>query len=137
MRTETSCMVITGLDHVNINTEKPKETVEFYSKVLGFTNTPESRPPSVVPGTWMCSLGYPTLHINFIDSKIEKSTGCIDHIAFKAENASHVEKNVSQLKIPYEISQSKERDLVQLFLFDPNGIKIELNITEVDEQVDK
>ena len=46
-------MGITGLDHINIDTSKPDETVAFYEDVLGLENRPQDRPDFGFPGAWL------------------------------------------------------------------------------------
>ncbi len=122
------------LDHININTKLPDETVDFYSQVLGFINSPELRPGGSIPGTWMFISGKSVLHINFVDNLKDKSfaesTGCIDHIAFTAKNSLNIKKTLEEFQIPYKLIETKDRHLTQFFFYDPNGIKIELNVHE-------
>ena len=45
-------MQLERLDHYNITTSKPDETIAFYCEVLGFENIPERRPDFGTPGAW-------------------------------------------------------------------------------------
>ncbi len=131
-------MRINRLDHYNIRTTKPKQTLHFYSEVLGLKNAPERRPPSVNPGTWILVDDHPAIHINFIDpdttgidgadGQTENRTGPLDHIAFEASGYMEFESTFNRLGIAYRKFERPEIDLCQLFLHDPNGVKIEINI---------
>ena len=58
--------------------------------------------------------------------------GVIDHIGFRTtglhEMISHLEKN----NIEFKERQVDDQGLYQLFLFDPNGVKIELNFANAE-----
>ena len=57
-------MSVGVLDHYNVSTRKPDETVRFYEDILGFMNGP--RPPFDFPGAWLYSAGHAVLHLNDI-----------------------------------------------------------------------
>ena len=44
-------MAIKSLDHVNIRTSKARETMNFYTEILGFSDG--FRPPFNFPGAWL------------------------------------------------------------------------------------
>lgn len=126
-------MNIKNLDHFNIRTSKPEQTVEFYTEVLGLTNAPERRPASMNPGTWILVDGYPAIHVNFVtqdQSNIDTGfpTGSLDHVAFEGSGYEAYEALFQQRGIDYRKQQRPEINLCQLFLRDPNGVKIEINI---------
>ena len=78
-------MSVGVLDHYNVSTRKPKETVQFYEEVLGFVNGP--RPQFNFPGAWLYSAGHAVLHLNDIsetDMRQRPDTGVINHIAFSS-----------------------------------------------------
>ena len=53
--------MISGLDHINIETNNLEETVRFYEEVLGFEN--EVRPPFDFLGAWLYAGGHPVIHL--------------------------------------------------------------------------
>lgn len=126
-------MKINRLDHYNIRTSKPDETLRFYLDVLGLQNAPERRPPSKNPGTWLLVDDYPAIHVNFVDadqsnSDLNNPTGALDHIAFEASGYREYETIFEREGLDYRKVERPEIDLCQLFLHDPNGVKIEINI---------
>lgn len=121
-------MKLNSLDHYNIRTSRPDETVEFYCHVLGMTDGAHLRPPSESPGTWLLVNNHPALHINFIKESLGDVTGPIDHIAFEASGVEQFENKLNELGIHYNKVEQPAVGLTQLFLRDPNGIKLELNI---------
>jgi len=101
-------MAIAGIDHINIDTDRLDETVQFYSEVLGF----ESRAkPSGNPGVWLYVDEQPLVHVNLVES-VEKvpATGHFNHIT-------------------YRYVESPELGRTQIFTHDPNGIQVELHIS--------
>jgi hypothetical protein len=60
-------------------------------------------------------------------SEAESGTGVIDHIAFRASGLGETLQRLQRLKIDFKERQVDDQGLYQVFFFDPNGIKIELN----------
>jgi hypothetical protein len=54
-------------------------------------------------------------------------TGAIDHIAFRATGLRGMLEHLKKEKVPFTQRRANGQALFQLFFFDPNGIKIELN----------
>ncbi len=127
---EPKKMNLASLDHYNIETVKPVETVWFYTEVLGMENAPDKRPNMGGPGTWLMISGHPAVHVNFVTEDLANKTGAIDHIAFVASGYQELEANFSRHKVPYKKVDRPDFNGCQLFLVDPNEIKIELNIRD-------
>jgi catechol 2,3-dioxygenase-like lactoylglutathione lyase family enzyme len=51
----------------------------------------------------------------------------IDHVAFRATDLDDTIAHLNRLGIAYKERQVNDQGLYQLFLFDPNGVKVELN----------
>lgn len=126
-------MKINELDHYNFNTDNPAATLDFYTKILGLEGAPEGMRPSSSPGAWIMIGQRAGIHINFVDSEhqgVGNDTGPIDHIAFDASGYQAFELLFREKNIEYRKVARPEINLVQLFLHDPNGIKIEMNIRD-------
>jgi len=54
-------------------------------------------------------------------------TGALDHIAFRATGLRAMLEHLNKEKIGFTQRRANGQALFQLFLYDPNGIKIELN----------
>jgi catechol 2,3-dioxygenase-like lactoylglutathione lyase family enzyme len=121
-------MTLHRLDHYNIETVLPEETVAFYTEVLGLTNAPERRPQFGQPGTWILVGDHPAIHINFVDADKTGPTGAIDHIAFVGSGYDDLRSRLTDAGASFETVESPEIDLKQIFVRDPNGVKIEINI---------
>ena len=121
-------MTLHRLDHYNIETVLPEETVAFYTEVLGLTNAPERRPPVGQPGTWILVGDHPAIHVNFVGEDRSGPTGSIDHIAFQGSGYEEMRSRLAESGASYEVVESPQFDLKQIFVMDPNGVKIEINI---------
>ena len=116
------------LDHYNIETVRPEETVAFYCDVLGCVNAPDRRPAVPVPGTWLLVDGHPAIHVNFVDDDRAAPTGAIDHVAFEASGYLDMRDRLDELGVDYETVESPQLDLMQIYVVDPNQIRVEINI---------
>ncbi|MEP7112204.1 MAG: VOC family protein [Ilumatobacteraceae bacterium] len=121
-------MALHRLDHYNIDTVVPGETVAFYTEVLGLTNAPERRPPVAQPGTWFLVGDHPAIHVNYVDAVKASSTGAIDHIAFEGSGFDEMRAHLTATGTTYEVVESPQFDLKQIYIVDPNGVRIEINI---------
>lgn len=123
-------MTINALDHYNIQTARLDETVEFYVDVLGFANG--YRPGVRGTGAWLYAGGRPYVHINVIDDDMAGPTGPINHVAFETANEpgdyETMQQRLTERGLPFEVNDSRpDIPLRQIFLHDPNGIRLELN----------
>ncbi|HEY0519964.1 MAG TPA: VOC family protein [Ilumatobacteraceae bacterium] len=121
-------MALHRLDHYNIETVVPEETVRFYTEVLGLTNAPERRPAVGQPGTWILVGDHPAIHVNFVDADRSGRTGSIDHVAFEGSGFEQMRAHLTEAGASYDVVESPQFDLKQIYVMDPNGIRIEINI---------
>jgi catechol 2,3-dioxygenase-like lactoylglutathione lyase family enzyme len=128
-------MVLRRLDHYNIETVRPEETVAFYCDVLGCVNAPERRPTFVVPGAWLLVDDHPAIHVNFVEEDRAGTTGAIDHVAFSATGYLEMCAHLDELGIEFETVELPQMDLMQIFVIDPNQIRVEINIRGENEAV--
>ena len=59
-------------------------------------------------------------------------TGVIDHIGFRTTGLHEMIEHLTKNKINFKERQVNDQGLYQLFLFDPNGVKIELNFANAE-----
>ena len=120
---------ITGIDHVNIDTSCPDETIAFYSEVLGLENRPEQRPDFGFPGAWLFLAERAVVHLNFIDDDGRSSaTSAFNHIAFEGHDFGGMQALLDRQGLKYQSSERPEIALKQIFVDDPNGVRVEINI---------
>lgn len=115
---------IDGIDHYTIRAGDIQATVRFYVDILGLRDG--ARPPFASAGAWLYGGDAPIVHLVGADGDIAAGTGPIDHIAFSAHDYDGFTKRLRELKIPHDLAQVPDRALRQIFLTDPNGIKVEL-----------
>jgi catechol 2,3-dioxygenase-like lactoylglutathione lyase family enzyme len=60
-------------------------------------------------------------------SQATEGSGVIDHIGFRATGLDDTIAHLTKLGIEFKERQVNDQGLYQLFLFDPNGVKVELN----------
>ena len=123
-------MTIKTLDHYNIQTARLQDTVAFYVEILGFSKG--YRPGVRGTGAWLYADGRPYVHINVIDDDLAGPTGPINHVAFETANEpgdfEAMQAKLAEHGLPFEVNDSRPRiPLRQIFLHDPNGIRLELN----------
>ena len=122
-------MGITGLDHINIDTSKPDETVAFYQDVLGLENRPQDRPDFGFPGAWLFLGDTAVVHLNFIDEDDRfAQRSAFNHIAFEGSDFAAMCSVLDDCGLKYRTSERPEISLSQIFVDDPNGVRVEVKI---------
>ncbi len=120
---------ITGLDHINIDTAKPDETVAFYEQVLGLENRPNDRPDFGFPGAWLFLGDTAVVHLNFVEDDGRSTLrSAFNHIAFEGDDFDGMCALLDERGLKYRTSERPEISLSQIFVNDPNGVRVEVNI---------
>jgi catechol 2,3-dioxygenase-like lactoylglutathione lyase family enzyme len=132
-------MPLTQLEHYLVLTDDLDGTRDFYRDALGLREG--ARPPLGFPGYWLYVGDVPCIHIAEWNTYRTHSiaagigvtapapgTGPLDHIAFNAVDLSAVKARLAAHKIEYSVNEVPKAGLIQLFLKDPNGLKIEINV---------
>lgn len=127
-----------SFDHYLLFTNDLEKTVEWYSKVLGIK--PGPTPEFDVPVHWLYLDNKPIIHaaernpdnqiesyIGKVDYKEEAGSGLIDHIAFNSTGLNKMLKRLDTLGVEYTEHRVDTDSRYQIFFFDPNGVKIELD----------
>ena len=118
-------MPVRGLYHCHIDTRDLAGTIAFYQDVLGMTLG--NRPAFDVPGAWMCVKGHAVIHVNEVEEAKAGETGPVDHVAFEADDFDCMCERLRRLGVSYEVVDSRpKRPLRQIYLRDPNSVRIEL-----------
>ncbi|HEY5070623.1 MAG TPA: VOC family protein [Caulobacteraceae bacterium] len=119
-------MALSRLDHVTVNCVDLDRSRAFYSQALGLSEG--HRPPFDFPGAWFYLGDRPVVHlVGAPPSDRSLAPGAFDHLAFEAGD---FEGTLSRLRglglTPAEAAVPGAR-LRQIFVHDPDGVKIELN----------
>ena len=117
-----------SLDHHNIRTSKTRETMNFYTEILDFSEG--FRPPFNFPGAWLYAGESAVIHLVFGDSEPSDNNNPVDHIAFEASGYQETMQRLESANWEYRCSDVPDRKIRQIFLVDPNGVKLELNFKE-------
>ena len=133
-------MRLTHIEHFLVAADDIDATRDWYARVLGMQ--PGPHPDFGFPVHWMYVGGVDIVHIGPSGKSagdIQKKylgrtsqdagsgTGAIDHIAFRATGLRAMLQHLQKNKISFTQRRANGQALFQMFLYDPNGIKIELN----------
>jgi catechol 2,3-dioxygenase-like lactoylglutathione lyase family enzyme len=114
------------LEHYLVLTDDLEATRDFYCLALGLREGP--RPPLGFPGYWLYVGDTPSIHVAEWVSERAPGTGPLDHIAFNAVDCAAVQAALSAYGVEFAVNEAEGAVLTQLFLKDPNGLKVEINI---------
>lgn len=146
-------MNISKLAHYSIRTTDLPASLKFYTEVIGLRNG--WRPPFKFPGHWLyldekdgIEGDQGSVHLIGVDpvdpsglieamgdKDIESlhGSGAVDHVAFFALNREEVRENLTRLGVPYRERTVPTLKVHQIFLEDPSGLVVELNIPFLDD----
>ena len=136
-RFPTKGIVPHKLGHVAFFVTDVKHVTRFYCEVLGLRTGP--RPPFDFEGYWIYVGDVAAVHVagqasyeetgRLVDVVKERhGSGSVDHIAFAADNWDELVASFDRHGVKYRATQVPGSDLRQLFVLDPDGIQIEINI---------
>ena len=133
-------MPLTHIEHVLVAADDIDATRDWYARVLGMK--PGPHPDFGFPVHWMYIGESDVVHIGpsarmagdnqkkylgRTSQASEAGTGAIDHIAFRATGLREMMAHLKAEGIEFRQRRANGQALFQLFFYDPNGIKIELN----------
>jgi catechol 2,3-dioxygenase-like lactoylglutathione lyase family enzyme len=118
-------MTIEGMNHFTVLTDDVPKTVGFYGSVLGLV--PGERPNLNFPGAWLYAQGQAILHIVGGRPQEALRPGVIDHIAFSARGLAATLQNLTAHQVEYICRRQVGSGAWQVFFFDPNGARVELD----------
>ena len=118
-------MTIAGMNHFTVLTDDVERTVRFYGDVLGLRAGP--RPAFNFPGAWLYAAEEPILHVIGGRSKNELNAGVIDHMAFTGRDLVATLATLKAQGIEHDCRRLVNSGVWQVFFFDPNGAKIEVD----------
>ncbi|AZS19273.1 MULTISPECIES: VOC family protein [unclassified Caulobacter] len=117
--------MIVRMDHFTVMTDRLTETLDFYA-MLGLTMGP--RPDFGVGGAWLYVGDHPLLHIVETTRMPEPRRGALDHMAFFAQGFQAAAARIAAAGLTYRVIRTpRPFSFWQLFLFDPNGVEVELD----------
>ena len=121
-------MLVDKLEHYNIVTEKLDESVTFYVEIVGLENG--DRPNFGFPGAWLYAGADPVVHLMQLGENREPGSGSIDHVAFRGSDYETYKQHLESRGIDYTERFVEDAAMHQLFINDPNGVKVEINFRQ-------
>ena len=127
-------MALRRLDHLLVLTDDLVATRDFYVAALGLEEGP--RPDFAFPGYWLYLDGVPCVHVgeraayeaHAAQKGLEVGAAPVDHVAFAGEDYDALAARLAEAGIEARANVVPGGSLRQLFLTDPNGLRIELNV---------
>lgn len=117
---------IEGLDHAAIKTTRLEETRRFFVDVLGLTVG--RRPAFDFAGYWLYANGKDVVHLVESDTAKDPSDAAtINHFALRVASIEAAARALTARNIPYKREDTPDGELHQLYVTDPNGVRVELN----------
>jgi catechol 2,3-dioxygenase-like lactoylglutathione lyase family enzyme len=129
-------MRVQRLDHVNVQTHDLEATRRFYVDVIGLRVG--ERPPFGFAGLWLYDDAIPVIHVNELGpgDAPGRGSGVVDHIAFRVEGLAAMRERVRRLGVSAREYLVPRNGDLQIFLTDPNGLKIELTFAGAEVRAD-
>jgi catechol 2,3-dioxygenase-like lactoylglutathione lyase family enzyme len=135
-------MPLSHIEHFLVASDDIDATRDWYARVLGMK--PGPHPDFGFPVHWMYLGDTDVVHIGpsarqagerqrqFLGRTSQdrgEGTGAIDHIAFRATGLRATMEHLRGLGVQFTERRAQGQALYQLFFYDPNGIKVELNFS--------
>lgn len=137
-------MPLSHLEHFLVQTADIQRTCDWYERVLGLRcgHTPDFK----FPVQWLYLGDRDVIHVTeggaqtsanrkrYLGQHSEavSGTGVIDHLAFRCTDLAAMIDHLRALQIPFTQRMVNDQGLYQLFVTDPNDIKIELNFANAE-----
>ena len=123
------------LEHYTIRCKDLEATRDFYCEYIGLEVGP--RPNFPFKGYWLYLGGVPVVHLVEESDRgpgeggAHRSTGGLDHIAFRASDPEATAARLRRGNVKFREAAVPDFRLHQIFLYDLDGIQIELNFRAV------
>lgn len=141
-------MPLSHLEHFLIFAEDPEATRDWYVDVLGMRDgeTPDFGFPvywlylgerdvvHITQGGAARGGGRRDKYLGNVEDVAGTGSGRIDHVAFHAAGLVDMIARLKEKGVEFIQRQVSDQGVYQLFLRDPNGIKIELNFPNAEAQ---
>ena len=132
-------MSLTRMEHLLVLTDDIDRTRDFYCRALGLEQG--ERPPLAFPGYWLYVDDVPCIHVadraaytaHSEELGIPAAQGAVDHVAFSGNDYEEALARLEREGVEAATNTVPSVGLRQLFLDDPNGLKIEINVMPREE----
>ena len=135
---------LSHIEHFLVQTADMARTRDWFVRVLGLRVGPS--PDFKFPVCWLYLGDKDVVHVTeggtqvsenrktYVgqESQATRGAAVVDHIAFRATGLPQMLEHLRALGVEFKQRQVDDQGLYQLFMFDPNGIKIELNYANAE-----
>lgn len=139
-------MPLHHLEHFLIQTADLDGTRDWYVNTLGMRVGPS--PDFKFPVVWLYIGDTDVLHLTVGGNNVSENrkaylgqqseathgSGVVDHIAFRATGLRETMERLQKHGVAFHQRMVDDQGLFQLFMLDPNGVKIELNFANTEVQ---
>ena len=139
-------MPLEHLQHFLIQTADIQATKRWYIDVLGMREGPH--PDFKFPVAWLYVGDNDVLHLTEGGAGVSQNrmaylgqqsqathgSGVVDHVAFRATGLRDMITHLRSKGVSFTQRQVSAHGLYQLFLIDPNGVKVELNFEHAEAE---
>ncbi len=119
--------MIQGLDHVNVRTINLEATVQFYQELLELQTGP--RPPLASAGVWLYAGEKPLIHVSVV-SELPTGESALNHFALLITDYDAMRRRLLDHHLSFQEVETPAWGMRQIFVQDPNGVRIELQARE-------
>ena len=137
-------MPLQHLEHFLIQTADLEVTRDWYVNVLGFREGPH--PDFKFPVVWLYLGDTDVVHLTQGGKNVSENrkaylgqqsdavhgSGVLDHVAFRCTGLREMMENLQKHKVEFRKRMVDDQGLFQLFMLDPNGLKVELNFSNAE-----
>lgn len=134
-------MALSHLEHFLIQTTDMEATRDWWVDVLGMRVGPA--PDFKFPVCWLYIGDQDVLHLTTGGAEVSENrkaylgqqstdtegSGVVDHLGFRATGLNDTMAHLKSRGIDFTQRMVSDQGLFQLFLLDPNGVKVELNFS--------
>jgi catechol 2,3-dioxygenase-like lactoylglutathione lyase family enzyme len=128
-------MAISAMNHFTVLTDDVPATVHFYCDLLGLADG--ARPDLGFPGAWLYAGNAAILHVVGGKPREQLKPGVIDHMAFSAVGLSDMLARLITHNVQHTCRRQSGTGIWQVFMFDPNGARVELDFDPGEVQTEK
>ena len=133
-------MLFGKLFHAALRTADLAASVRFYTEVMGMVAV--ARPPFDFPGAWLAPAqagAEATIHLyagsaaEDADGSVPTGSGALDHLSIVCGGYAAFRARFERFCLPFRENLVPGTPLWQLFVYDPNGVQLELTFHSAAE----
>jgi catechol 2,3-dioxygenase-like lactoylglutathione lyase family enzyme len=119
-------MIVSGLNHINVGTDKLADTIAFYRDVLDLKLG--WRPNFPFGGAWLYCGETAIVHLVELGAaKAPSREAALDHFALSIDDFDAAIGRLQTLSVRYNVVDIDDTPIRQINIRDPNGVNVELN----------